>query len=99
MCWSLSGNRKIAEPNLICWTCYDTCVNDVCGVIHDIVGWQVSCMVPCNGMLVYVLEDEGKKKMLTPNVKVHFTPIFELNVPIVDILPGQGDNGECQVGY
>jgi hypothetical protein len=56
-------------------------------------------MVPCNGMLVYVLEDEGKKKMLTPNVKVHFTPIFELNVPIVDILPGQGDNGECQVGY
>jgi hypothetical protein len=39
-------------------------------------------------MLVYVLEDEGKKNMLTPNVKVHFTPIFELNVPIVDILPG-----------
>jgi len=37
--------------------------------------------------------------MLTPNVKVHFTPIFELNVSIVDILPRHGDNGECQVGY
>jgi hypothetical protein len=49
----------------------DTCVN-VCGVIHDIVVWQVGC----NGMLVYVLEDERKKKLLTPNVKVHFTPIF-----------------------
>jgi hypothetical protein len=26
-------------------------------------------------------------------------PSFELNVPIVGILPQQGDNGECQVGY